>query len=137
MGKALPSSSMQYAPRPVAAHPPACGQVCCFCGQKFCLPHCMPEMHGCGDAAKKSARGNFKVPNPPDKPPTRSVDPTDCCKVEARKAQASGGLTTDERKRALLQNKLGKSLTEKAGARGAQGGGEGAGGGKKTKKKKK
>jgi len=26
------------------------GKNCDFCGQRFCLPHIMPEMHGCGDA---------------------------------------------------------------------------------------
>ena len=41
-----------------------------------------------------------------------------------------------ERKRALLQNKLGKTLSEKAGARAAQGNEGGGGGGKKKNKKK-
>ena len=32
------------------------GITCCFCSQKFCIKHTMPEMHGCGDAAKKVPR---------------------------------------------------------------------------------
>ena len=32
------------------------GQNCKFCCKRFCLSHHMPEIHGCGDAAKSQAR---------------------------------------------------------------------------------
>ena len=94
------------------------GKNCDFCGQRFCIQHIMPEMHGCGDAAKQKARAGFKT--------------------EARKA-LGGGSKLDDRRRSLLQNKLKSGINEKAGARTAQSGegaGGGAGGRKKNKKKK-
>ncbi|XP_048774514.1 DNA-binding protein SMUBP-2-like [Ostrea edulis] len=72
------------------------GQVCEFCRRKFCLNHHMPEIHGCGDAAKAKARATiiregvlYRGSGVPDKKP----DPT-------RKAQ--------------LQMKLDKKLTDMA-----------------------
>ena len=32
------------------------GVTCKFCGLRFCLNHSMPEVHGCGDEARKAAR---------------------------------------------------------------------------------
>merc|ERR1712029_776592 len=32
------------------------GVTCKFCGLRFCLNHSMPEVHGCGDKARKAAR---------------------------------------------------------------------------------
>ena len=32
------------------------GQNCPFCARRFCLRHHIPEVHGCGDAAKSRAR---------------------------------------------------------------------------------
>jgi len=92
------------------------GKICDFCGQKFCLPHLMPEMHGCGDAAKEKARAGFKT--------------------DFKKFQGGTG-KMDDRKRATLQNKLKSGISEKAGSRTADGGGGGSGGGKKNNKKKK
>ncbi|KAL6045823.1 Efa-6p [Balamuthia mandrillaris] len=35
------------------------GQVCTFCKLKYCLPHSMPEVHGCGADAKQKAREDW------------------------------------------------------------------------------
>ena len=32
------------------------GVTCKFCGLRFCLNHSMPEIHGCGEEARKAAR---------------------------------------------------------------------------------
>ena len=29
---------------------------CSLCARRYCLEHSLPEVHGCGDAAKRSAR---------------------------------------------------------------------------------
>ena len=34
------------------------GQECDFCNHRFCLHHHMPEIHGCGDAARAKAKKN-------------------------------------------------------------------------------
>lgn len=72
------------------------GHMCEFCRRRFCLNHHIPEVHGCGDAAKAHARATiiregvlYRGSGVPDKKP----DPT-------RKAQ--------------LQKKLDKKLTEMA-----------------------
>jgi len=36
------------------------GRICPFCKLKFCVEHAMPELHGCGDAAKQQARAEFR-----------------------------------------------------------------------------
>ncbi|XP_067137867.1 DNA-binding protein SMUBP-2-like [Centruroides vittatus] len=35
-------------------------QRCQFCGNNFCLSHHMPEIHGCGDAARSHARSQIR-----------------------------------------------------------------------------
>lgn len=35
-------------------------QMCPFCRARFCLSHALPEVHGCGDDASRSARRKFK-----------------------------------------------------------------------------
>lgn len=72
------------------------GHNCEFCRRRFCLNHHIPEVHGCGDAAKAHARATiiregvlYRGSGVPDKRP----DPT-------RKAQ--------------LQKKLDKKLTDMA-----------------------
>eukprot|EP01117_Protostelium_nocturnum_P015173 TRINITY_DN5852_c0_g1_i1.p1 TRINITY_DN5852_c0_g1~~TRINITY_DN5852_c0_g1_i1.p1 ORF type:complete len:864 (+),score=274.71 TRINITY_DN5852_c0_g1_i1:599-3190(+) len=35
------------------------GGLCNFCGKKYCANHTLPEVHGCGDAAKKKARSTW------------------------------------------------------------------------------
>ena len=35
------------------------GQQCNYCRRRFCLSHHLPEVHGCGDAAKQSARSSI------------------------------------------------------------------------------
>lgn len=71
-------------------------QSCEFCRRRFCLSHHIPEVHGCGEAAKAHARATiiregvlYRGSGVPDKKP----DPT-------QKAQ--------------LQRKLDKKLTEMA-----------------------
>ncbi|KAM8816062.1 DNA-binding protein SMUBP-2 [Rhynchonycteris naso] len=32
------------------------GQLCPHCGRRYCLSHCLPEIHGCGDRARAHAR---------------------------------------------------------------------------------
>ncbi|XP_061165035.1 DNA-binding protein SMUBP-2-like [Saccostrea echinata] len=72
------------------------GQLCDFCRRRFCLNHHMPEIHGCGEAAKTHARATiiregvlYRGSGVPDKKPDA-----------ARKAQ--------------LQKKMDKKLTEMA-----------------------
>lgn len=36
------------------------GEKCRFCIQIFCLKHAMPEIHGCGEAAKRHARMEYE-----------------------------------------------------------------------------
>ncbi|GMF31750.1 unnamed protein product [Phytophthora lilii] len=36
------------------------GSVCKFCKLKFCYDHALPEVHGCGDAVRKSERTAFQ-----------------------------------------------------------------------------
>lgn len=36
------------------------GQTCEFCRHRFCLQHSLAEVHGCGDAAKQSARSHIR-----------------------------------------------------------------------------
>ena len=40
------------------------GQNCEFCRKRFCFKHGLPEVHGCGEAAKKSERNKFLHPKP-------------------------------------------------------------------------
>lgn len=32
------------------------GQTCSFCNRRYCFEHSMPEVHGCGDQARKEMR---------------------------------------------------------------------------------
>ncbi|KAJ9573588.1 hypothetical protein L9F63_009042 [Diploptera punctata] len=41
------------------------GLTCVHCKQRFCLTHGFPEIHGCGEAARKLARHEFRSPRPP------------------------------------------------------------------------
>lgn len=70
------------------------GHTCQFCLRRFCLNHSMPEVHGCGDAIKAQARSTivkegvlYRGSGVPSKLP----DPT---------------------RKALLEKKMGKKLTE-------------------------
>lgn len=36
------------------------GATCRFCGKRFCVQHAIPELHGCGDAAKTDARAAYR-----------------------------------------------------------------------------
>ena len=40
------------------------GSDCCFCKQRFCFKHGLPEVHGCGEAVKKQERTEFLHPLP-------------------------------------------------------------------------
>jgi len=35
------------------------GRICTFCNEKFCFSHIIPEIHGCGEAAKSKARADW------------------------------------------------------------------------------
>jgi len=35
------------------------GRICPFCKLKYCLNHGMPEVHGCGEDARKQAREDW------------------------------------------------------------------------------
>ncbi|PRP75087.1 DNA-binding protein SMUBP-2 [Planoprotostelium fungivorum] len=54
--------------------------TCQFCGKKFCASHVQAEVHGCGDAAKKKARGEWMkngkavVTGAPQKKPLKQED---------------------------------------------------------------
>ncbi|KAJ8873049.1 hypothetical protein PR048_026665 [Dryococelus australis] len=45
------------------------GQLCQHCCRMYCLAHCIPEVHGCSEAAHAHARSSFL------KPPPRPTDP--------------------------------------------------------------
>ncbi|XP_035827063.1 DNA-binding protein SMUBP-2 isoform X2 [Aplysia californica] len=75
------------------------GRHCDFCTRRFCLSHLMPEIHGCGSAAKDAAR-----------------------RIISRDGvlhQGSGvpNRKPDQTKRAHLENRLEKKLGEMAGRR--------------------
>lgn len=40
------------------------GQNCDYCSKRFCFKHGLPEVHGCGEAAKKNERKLFLHPKP-------------------------------------------------------------------------
>lgn len=40
------------------------GQDCELCHKRFCFKHGLPEVHGCGEAAKKDERKKFLHPKP-------------------------------------------------------------------------
>ncbi|XP_065367575.1 DNA-binding protein SMUBP-2 [Calliphora vicina] len=40
------------------------GQNCDYCHKRFCFKHGLPEVHGCGEAAKKNERKQFLHPKP-------------------------------------------------------------------------
>ncbi|XP_023302640.2 DNA-binding protein SMUBP-2 [Lucilia cuprina] len=40
------------------------GQNCDYCRKRFCFKHGLPEVHGCGEAAKKTERKQFLHPKP-------------------------------------------------------------------------
>ncbi|XP_021935214.1 DNA-binding protein SMUBP-2-like [Zootermopsis nevadensis] len=40
------------------------GLSCTYCKQRFCISHGLPEVHGCGEAARKSAKHEFHHPKP-------------------------------------------------------------------------
>ena len=71
------------------------GQNCEFCAKRYCLQHHIPEVHGCGDAAKSRARMLISR--------------------EGKLYQGSGvpDKKLDPVKRAHLQRKLDKKLQEK------------------------
>ena len=69
------------------------GIQCKFCKKRYCMEHSLPEIHGCGDAARQQSR--------------RDID------REVRR-QAQG--LTDVR-RSQLQTKLTKKLEEKSSSR--------------------
>ncbi|PNF32400.1 DNA-binding protein SMUBP-2 [Cryptotermes secundus] len=40
------------------------GLTCAHCKQRFCISHGFPEVHGCGEAARKTAKHEFRHPKP-------------------------------------------------------------------------
>lgn len=40
------------------------GETCGYCNQRFCFKHNLPEVHGCGEAAKSHQRKEFMHPKP-------------------------------------------------------------------------
>uniref|UniRef100_A0A1I8Q9H4 AN1-type domain-containing protein n=1 Tax=Stomoxys calcitrans TaxID=35570 RepID=A0A1I8Q9H4_STOCA len=40
------------------------GQNCEHCAKRFCFKHALPEVHGCGEAVKRSERKQFMHPKP-------------------------------------------------------------------------
>jgi len=49
------------------------GSICQHCKEQYCYSHSLPEVHGCGEAAKQHARSEWKKENPftpeSDRPP--------------------------------------------------------------------
>lgn len=40
------------------------GETCKYCNKRFCFKHNLPEVHGCGEAAKTQTRKLFMNPKP-------------------------------------------------------------------------
>lgn len=40
------------------------GETCGYCNKRFCFKHNLPEIHGCGEAAKSHTRKLFMNPKP-------------------------------------------------------------------------
>ncbi|XP_016068953.1 PREDICTED: DNA-binding protein SMUBP-2 [Miniopterus natalensis] len=75
------------------------GQLCPHCSRRYCLGHCLPEIHGCGERARAHARQRISregVLFPGSGTKDRSLDPA---------------------KRAQLQRRLDKKLDELTGQR--------------------
>ncbi|XP_036991202.2 LOW QUALITY PROTEIN: DNA-binding protein SMUBP-2 [Artibeus jamaicensis] len=75
------------------------GQLCLHCGRRYCLSHCLPEIHGCGEQARAHARQRISregVLHAGSGTKDRSLDPA---------------------KRAQLQRRLDKKLNELTGQR--------------------
>mmetsp|Transcript_7547 Transcript_7547/g.13788 ORF Transcript_7547/g.13788 Transcript_7547/m.13788 type:complete len:1087 (-) Transcript_7547:2104-5364(-) len=72
------------------------GDTCAFCKLKFCFKHGQAEVHGCGDHARKAARGEFKKTRPVDTKPLKS------------------------HQRSHLRRELDKKISEQAGKRAAK-----------------
>ena len=70
--------------------------TCKFCRLRFCFSHGMPEVHGCGEAAKRAARQQISR--------------------DGKLFSGSGrpNMLPDPTKKAQLQRKLDKKLTEKS-----------------------
>ncbi|KAM5316922.1 DNA-binding protein SMUBP-2 [Glossophaga mutica] len=75
------------------------GQLCPHCGRRYCLSHCLPEIHGCGERARAHARQ----------------------RISREGVLHAGSGTKDRRldpaKRAQLQRRLDKKLDELTGQR--------------------
>lgn len=65
------------------------GQTCSYCNRRYCLEHSMPEVHGCGDRARREIRQTHLA--------------------SSQTASAS----VPERKRPYLERKLQEKITSK------------------------
>ncbi|PSN36020.1 DNA-binding protein SMUBP-2 [Blattella germanica] len=67
------------------------GLVCVHCKHKFCLTHGLPEIHGCGEAARKLAKQEFRHPRPAKSDPIKR-------NAASRKLEKKLQQMSDERK---------------------------------------
>ena len=65
--------------------------TCPFCHRKFCMTHNMAEVHGCGEIAKRYARQELE---------------------KELRGERGGGKNIDAKKRAQLQRKLDKKISD-------------------------
>eukprot|EP01090_Pellita_catalonica_P008303 TRINITY_DN19035_c0_g1_i1.p1 TRINITY_DN19035_c0_g1~~TRINITY_DN19035_c0_g1_i1.p1 ORF type:complete len:272 (+),score=83.64 TRINITY_DN19035_c0_g1_i1:42-818(+) len=79
------------------------GRLCRLCKKKFCIQHALYEVHGCGAAAKKAAKANWRK---------ERLDDNGKVRTEPVKT-----LSAAERQK--LKKKLASSIQNKSGARGA------------------
>ncbi|XP_066999150.2 DNA-binding protein SMUBP-2 [Anabrus simplex] len=73
------------------------GQKCEHCNKMYCFSHALPEIHGCGEAARRVARYKFQHPSPP------KVDP-----IKRRAASSKLKKTLSEMSDSRKQKKHGK-----------------------------
>eukprot|EP00741_Cyanophora_paradoxa_P002099 tig00000551_g2035.t1 len=99
------------------------GRLCAFCKLKFCLEHSLPEVHGCGEDAKRKARGDWLAAHDKREPWTAEKKTPEWQRdYLARKLEQRIGAAQEQR--AAQRKPSGAGGTSGAGA-GAKGGGRG------------
>lgn len=78
------------------------GRICNFCRMKYCYNHALPEVHGCGEEAKKHARAEVSHPV------VYVIDVWQWFKA----AEAPKPKPMKEEKRAVLQRALDKKIDQ-------------------------
>ncbi|KAM7346041.1 uncharacterized protein ACRADG_012062 [Cochliomyia hominivorax] len=94
------------------------GQNCDYCQKRYCFKHGLPEIHGCGEAAKKNERKLFLHPKP-----AKTIKQEEELEKAKKKLHAK-----------LKDMQVGR-MQKTGGGEGAGGSGKGGSGGRKKKGK--